>query len=413
MAEEQEVVIVGGGISGLATAVALQRLGVRSVVLERSDGLRTTGAALSLFTNAWRALDALGVAHKLTSIYPPMEGGSVTNLETGEELLTNLAGNRSGMGLRAVHRKMLLEALAEELKPDTIRFSSKLASIRTEVLKDSSTVVILHLEDGTIIRAKVLIGCDGVHSLVAQWLGLAAPINSGRSAVRGLAIYDEGHGLNYGANQFLSCGKRAGLIPLNDKEIYWFITNPTTPREKDMANEFTRDPSLILKEVTDNLAKEFPQSYLEVVEHSDLSSLTWAPLMLRNPWAILTGSNHKGTVTVVGDAMHPMTPDLGQGGCSALEDAVVLARNIGGALRSKENMSKVEEGMRKYVKERRWRVSGLVLGSYLSGWVQQGGSGLWGWAVRIFRDRVFYTFVYPRISAAVQYDCGVLLPPEV
>ena len=63
------MVVVGAGIAGLATAVALRRVGIKALVLERSDGLRATGAALTLFPNAWRALDALGVAHKLTPLY--------------------------------------------------------------------------------------------------------------------------------------------------------------------------------------------------------------------------------------------------------------------------------------------------------------------------------------------------------
>lgn len=66
---EEDVVIVGAGIAGLATAVALKRVGIRALVLERSDGLRATGAALTLFPNAWVALDALDVAHKLTPHY--------------------------------------------------------------------------------------------------------------------------------------------------------------------------------------------------------------------------------------------------------------------------------------------------------------------------------------------------------
>lgn len=73
MMEEHEVVIVGGGIAGLATALALQRTGVKSLVLERADALRAAGAALSLFSNAWRALDVLGVAPKLDTIYRPIE----------------------------------------------------------------------------------------------------------------------------------------------------------------------------------------------------------------------------------------------------------------------------------------------------------------------------------------------------
>ena len=65
----EDVVIVGAGIGGLATALALKKVGIKALVLERSDGLRATGAALSLFPNAWLALDALGISHKLTSIY--------------------------------------------------------------------------------------------------------------------------------------------------------------------------------------------------------------------------------------------------------------------------------------------------------------------------------------------------------
>ena len=71
MEKMEDIVIVGAGIAGLATAVALKRVGVTALVLERSDGLRATGAALTLFPNAWLALDALGVSHKLNSIYSP------------------------------------------------------------------------------------------------------------------------------------------------------------------------------------------------------------------------------------------------------------------------------------------------------------------------------------------------------
>lgn len=69
--EEEDVVIVGAGIAGLATAVALKRVGVRALVLEKSEGLRATGTALCLSKNAWLALDALGIAHKLTASYAP------------------------------------------------------------------------------------------------------------------------------------------------------------------------------------------------------------------------------------------------------------------------------------------------------------------------------------------------------
>ncbi|KAK6922873.1 FAD-binding domain [Dillenia turbinata] len=226
---EEDVVVVGGGIAGLATAVALKRVGVRALVLERSEGLRATGAALSLFPNAFCALDALGLSHKLTSIYAPATKGFITNIASGitrEVSFTETEGQ--GLGPRAVHRKALLEALAEELPNDSIRFSSKLTSIKQH---DPSNILI-QLDDGTIIKTKVLVGCDGVHSIVARWLGLSSPVNSGRGAARGLAVFPEGHGLSLDqVHQFVDAGKRAGYVPLNDKEVYWFLTCKSAPQD--------------------------------------------------------------------------------------------------------------------------------------------------------------------------------------
>jgi 2-polyprenyl-6-methoxyphenol hydroxylase-like FAD-dependent oxidoreductase len=109
------------------------------------------------------------------------------------------------------------------LPVDSIQFSSKLAVIENEE-QDGASIVVIHLEDGTTIKSKVLIGCDGVNSVVARWLGLAEPVHSGRSAVRGLAVFPQGHGFKQEVHQFVDVGKRAGFVPLNDRELYWFLT---------------------------------------------------------------------------------------------------------------------------------------------------------------------------------------------
>ncbi|XP_065631240.1 monooxygenase 2-like [Quercus suber] len=304
-----------------------------------------------------------------------------------------------------VHRKALLEALAEELPMETVRYSSKLKSIVNQV-EEGSSYAIIHMENGVSIKAKALIGCDGVHSLVAHWLRLTTPVNSGRWAVRGLAIFPEGHGLNHEAHQFVTIGKRAGFIPLNDKELYWFLTNLTSKSSR--GEDIAHDPELIKREVISNFAKNFPTSYLRVVQHSDLSTVTWAPLMFRFPWDVIIGNLSKGNITVAGDAMHPMTPDLGQGGCSALEDAVVLGRHIGNLIIKNKKLvagNQVAEALERYFKERKWRVAGLIMSSYLAGWMQQDGSG---WFMKFLRDAIFYRRLYGLIFAGIHYDCGKL-----
>ncbi|KAB2605807.1 zeaxanthin epoxidase [Pyrus ussuriensis x Pyrus communis] len=389
MARVEDVVIVGAGIAGLATA--------------KSDGLRTTGAALTLFPNAWCALDALGVSHHLTSLYATIKKGYVTNIDTGEiKQISFPASNGNDLvGPRSVHRKALLKALADELPPNAIRFASKLTAIETQE-HEGSSISVIHLGDGTIIKAKVLIGCDGIHSVVARLLGLAEPVYAGRSGVRGLAVFPQGHGLDNNVQQYGGLNRRAGFVPLNDKEIYWFFII-CLAKGADPSN----DPEVIKREVIEKYAKDLPPIYLDVVRHSDLSTLSWAPLMFRYPWHVVFGNLGKQNITVAGDAMHPMTPDLGQGGCVALEDAVVLGRYIGtsfvqnGQIVPKEMVSAIG----KYVEERRWRVALLIAGSYLSGWIQQPGSG---GVMKFLRDTVFYGFIFHKLVKLSHYDCGKL-----
>ncbi|KAI3913484.1 hypothetical protein MKW98_003963 [Papaver atlanticum] len=418
----EEVVIVGGGVAGLATALALKRVGIKSLVLERANELRVTGGSLTLFPNAWIALEALGVAHKLTSVYKPFKRGEVTNVASGvtqEVLFTTDEGDEwLARGPRSVHRRALLEAMLEELPTDAIRYSSKLRSIeKTETRDDADSFgVIVHLEDGTTINTKVLIGCDGVHSVVAKWLGLKAPVYSGRYAVRGLGVFPEGHGLKHEVQQFVAEGRRFGIMPNTNTDVFWFMTYQSTPsEEEEMAKG---DPKIIQKTMLEKVP-DSAQLVKDVIQHAYMPSLSWGPLQFRYPWDLLFGKVSNGTITVAGDAMHPMTPDLGQGGCSALEDAVVLGRHIGnsfirnGGMLSQEDLE-VEIGM--YVKDRRFRTAGLITGSYISGWVQQGGGGagiisssrVVGWLTKFVRDTIFYKIAFRRLVGLVQYDCGKL-----
>ena len=167
------------------------------------------------------------------------------------------------------------------------------------------------------------------------------------------------------------------------------------------------DPEVIQRELIDNHVKDLPEQYLDIVKHADLSTLTWAKLLFRQPWKVAFGNLSKQNITVAGDAMHPMTPDLGQGGCSTLEDAVVLGRHIGTSFIQNGGLvpGEMPRVLGNYVEERRWRAVWLITGSYASGWVQQGGSS---WAGKFFRDTIFYRFLFRKVASVMQYDCGKL-----
>ncbi|KAK9167163.1 hypothetical protein Scep_002354 [Stephania cephalantha] len=266
------------------------------------------------------------------------------------------------------------------------------------------------MEDKTIIKTKVLIGCDGAHSVVASWLGLRKPVYSGRSAFRGLGVMPQGHGLNNESHIFLQDGYRVGVGPLNDQQAHWFIIYNCSSLEEDEENNMMRAmDSKILMKIVLRMVANFPPLFLQLVQHTDPATLTWAPLMFRLPWDLMFRDLSIGIVTVAGDALHPMTPELGQGGCAALEDAIVLGRHIGTCFLKHKIIQPLEVAkvLKLYANERRFRAVSLILASYLFGWFQLDGS--FQWLKSYARDTIFFKYVYLRTIAHVtKYDCGKL-----
>ncbi|KAK8916083.1 hypothetical protein KSP39_PZI022867 [Platanthera zijinensis] len=149
MEATEEVVIIGAGISGLATALGLHRKGISSLILESSQSLRASGFALTVWSNAWRALDALGVADSLRRAHYRLQriiatsGSKISQLTFGDQ------GKQRDLEMRCLRRSLLLEALAKELPPGAIRYSSKVIGI-----EDDGYLKLLHLENGSTIKTK-------------------------------------------------------------------------------------------------------------------------------------------------------------------------------------------------------------------------------------------------------------------
>ncbi|XP_062176627.1 monooxygenase 2-like isoform X2 [Alnus glutinosa] len=411
-AVHEDIVIVGAGIAGLTTSLGLHRLGIRSLVLESSDGLRITGFAFATWTNAWKALDAVGLGDSLRAnhqrLYGNVTSSTISGIQTSEVSFEAKGKHTGDHEIRCVQRKILLETLAKELPSGTIRYSSKVVS--TEEL---GFYKLLHLADGTILKTKVVIGCDGVNSVVAKWLGFKNPTFTGRCAIRGCVDFKRSHGFAPKFMQYFGKGFRYGFIPCDDQTVYWFFTWTPSGQENEIEDSPAEMKRLVLSKL-----ENVPDEIRGIIENTDLDGIISSPLRYRHPWELLWGNISKGNVCVAGDALHPMTPDIGQGGCAALEDGVVLARCLAHALLKdpsgktkekaerdhREEYKRIEMGLKNYAKERRWRSIELITTAYMVGFIQQGDETV----MNFIRDKILVAHLAGLSLKKADFDCGKL-----
>ncbi|KAH7429543.1 hypothetical protein KP509_09G055300 [Ceratopteris richardii] len=399
--EVHDVVIVGGGIAGFATALALHRLGVKSTVIEQSEDLRVAGSAIGLWSNAWRALEALGVADSLRNQSLRISGMELLGTDGTLIKSHNIIEGSTDIELRSFERKTLVGALCKPIPDNQVIYGSRVIHIKQ--LEAGYTEV--ECEGGQKMQTKVLIGCDGIGSVVAKWMKMKEPCYNGHVAIRGIAEYPDGHGLGDRVKQILGIGVRAGVAPMNANKVYWFVIF-------NSSGEKLKDANLVRKEALD-YAKEWPAIITEAIQRTPLESFSRRSLSDRWMWPIGGPPLYKGGVTLAGDAMHPMTPNLGQGACCALEDAIILSRSLSKALlindlssRSPaQEMKEIELALHSYVEERWRRMLPLAIRSNLTGRMLQSNNRL----VCSFRDMISRYTTVDKFLNHTNFDCGTLV----
>ncbi len=347
---ESTVLIIGGGIGGLASAIALQQVGIPAVVFERAPVLQEVGAGIGLGANGMYALAKLGIADAVQAV-----GSSVERIElrgqAGDVLSVLSTGpleRELGVATTLVHRADLHAALAKRVDADTIRLNGECIGFDQD-----ETGVTVRLGTGKEMRGALLIGTDGMSSAVRRQLwGDQPPRYAGYTSCRGILESDLVSLLEDTGFEAWGSGRRFGLFHINSDQAYWYATwnAPAGGAESG-------EP---LKQRLQSLFQGWASPVPQALANTPAETLILTDICDRPPlpqWG-------RGRVTLVGDAAHPTTPNLGQGVCMAIEDAVVLARCLGG-------WSDRMTPLRAYEDRRRRRTAGTVSASRRMGWIGQ------------------------------------------
>jgi 2-polyprenyl-6-methoxyphenol hydroxylase-like FAD-dependent oxidoreductase len=338
--ESRRGLVVGAGIGGLAAAISLEHAGYEVTVLEQAAQLRELGFALLLAPNAMRALRLLGVAEAVTRSAGVARSGELRRLD-GTVLkrvdirrVVETLGESTVCALRPVVHGALLGALGEQ----SIRTAA-----RAQAFTQDAAGVTLQLANGESLRADLLIGADGLHSVIRQQLHGHAPLRpSGLVGFRGVArdvTFEAGDGA-----QYFGAGMEAGVGNAGGGCVYWYFSVP-----EPLLPTAEAAPKSMLQAVL--AERNVDPALLRLIERTEAADMRMDPLLDRAPlerWG-------EGRVTLLGDAAHPMLPHAGQGAAQSLEDAIVLGRSL-----SSSSTRDVPGALQHYEAQRRPRSAHLV-----------------------------------------------------
>ncbi len=308
-----KIAIIGGGIGGLTTAIALQRKGFTDItVYEAAPEIQAIGAGILLASNAMTIFERLGIAQQIKATGNVLESVNIANHQ-GEVLskvdFTKII-KRFGNGTVSIHRGRLQRILLENLNKNTVLVRKRLKNL----LYTEGGKTELFFEDETTAEPDIVIAADGIHSVVRKHIFGEIPLRySGQTCWRGITQML----LDNPKESVEMWGKRGGLracvSQVSDTEVYWYIT--LKHKQGLKLSEIETKPFL------SNLVEEFNSPIQKVVQLTENQHILHNDLFDFKP--IKTW--YKDNILLVGDAAHTTTPNLGQGACQAIEDAFALA----------------------------------------------------------------------------------------
>jgi 2-polyprenyl-6-methoxyphenol hydroxylase-like FAD-dependent oxidoreductase len=340
-AQVGKVLIIGGGFSGMAAAIQLRKQDIAVDLVEIDPDWRSYGAGISLGGATMRALCQLGVIDAFLAEGAASDGVEL-HIPTGQkvaELPTPRLAGPEVPGNGAIMRPALARILAEATRKAGAEV--RLGCTFTSIVQDAGGADVV-FSDGSSGRYDLVIGADGLYSKVRETIFPDAPKPqySGQGVWR--AVLPRLAEVN-GTMMWMGPRVKPGLNPVSRDAMYLFVT------EDRAANEFI-DPAEFLPRLKALLAP-FPALLLQRVREQldENSQIIYRPLeslLMPTPW-------YKGRVVLIGDTVHATTPHMASGACIGIEDALVLAEELGRA-------GSIDQALDRYL-ARRWERCRMVV----------------------------------------------------
>lgn len=305
----KNITILGAGIAGLSTAIALKNAGVDAMVFEAAPEIKPVGAGLGLGANAIKAFNVLGLDTEVMNAGRFLPSFTVYNQDG--KIITKTdsvsVSKKYGLDNFTIHRADLHALLLSKINPSSIRVNK-----RVHRIGQNESTIILHFQDGTIHETDYLIAAEGIHSLVRNYLlPQSTPRYAGYTCWR--AVIDNTNLQLYECSETWGSNGRFGIVPLAGNKIYWFAC-VNTPANNAVVKNFTTQDLL-------NQFADYHQPIPAILKGTKNESLIWSDINDIKPINRYAFKN----ILLIGDAAHATTPNLGQGACQAIEDAVILA----------------------------------------------------------------------------------------
>lgn len=304
-----KITIIGAGIGGLTTGIALRQKGFQVEIFESFSAMKRLGAGIVLANNAMKVYERLGLAEQIYQA-----SNHISKLKLVDENLKALTQihlqsfeKKLGVHYSAIHRGNLQNILLKHFPTKDLHLGKRLKH-----LIEFDQEIQLHFEDGSSHKTNILIGADGINSIIRKHFFPKSKIrNAGQVCWRGVAKINLPQKFNHEINESWGKGTRFGIVPLADGEVYWFaLANYKSDfhhefKDANLENIFSDYHPLIPK-----IIRATPPKNIIINEINDLKPL--------KKW-------YTNNICLIGDAAHATTPNMGQGACQSIEDALALS----------------------------------------------------------------------------------------